>query len=134
MRQRVDDDVAGLAVDGGDQALGANAPGQFLREGQVDRSALEERRSDDGVRGAALEHFQGARDRSDPAADAAGESGADARDQLVVLPLRLCRVEVDQLHLRPAAEPLDPLVDGGALERKTFALNELHDAPAHEID
>ena len=49
----------------------------------------------------------------------------------LLLPLRLGRVEIDQLHLRPAAEPVDPRVDVGALEREAFALHELHDPPAH---
>ena len=55
-------------------------------------------------------------------------------DQLVVVPLVLRRVEIDQLHLGPAAEAVDPFVDGVALERQPFALNELDDAAAHEID
>jgi hypothetical protein len=54
----VDDHVAGLAVDRGDEALGTKAPGELLCEGQIDGAPREERRSDDGVCGAAFDHFQ----------------------------------------------------------------------------
>ena len=44
------------------------------------------------------------------------------------------RVEIDQLHLGLAAQPLDPGVDVGGLDRQLLALHELDDAAALEID
>ena len=72
--------------------------------------------------------------RTDAAAHAAGQLGADPGDQIVVLPAVLCRVEIDELHFGPAAEAVDPFVDGVTLEREAFALDELDDAAAHQID
>jgi hypothetical protein len=108
--------------------------GQLPGEGEIDAVGREERRPDDGVRGTPGEHVTRAADRPDAAAHAAGQRLRDARHEVVVVPLPLGRVEVDELDLRPSREPGDPGVDVVALDRETFTLHELDDAAAKEVD
>ena len=135
VRQRVDDDVAALAVDRRDQTFGADRGRQASRERRCRRAALEQRRADDRVGRAAGDDASAARSTDRMPPPTRQGSAAQIRvDQIVVVPLVLRRVEIDQLHLGPAGEPRDPFVDGVALERQAFALDELHDAAAHEVD
>ena len=104
------------------------------REVQVDRAALEERRSDDDVRGAGASTSTARVDRSDPAADAAGKRGADARDERVVAAL------APSPRRDRSAAPSASRGTARSSRRwrcsraQAFALDELHDAAAHEID
>ena len=72
--------------------------------------------------------------RADAAADPAWQHAADVRDERVVVARPLRRVQVDQLHLRAAAEPGDPPVDVAGFDGEPLALHELDDPAPLEID
>ena len=72
--------------------------------------------------------------RADAAADPAGKTGADRRDERLVRARVLRGIEVDELHLRISGEALDPAVDVARFDGQTLALHELHDSSALEID
>ena len=108
--------------------------GQLLREGEVGPTVAEERRADDDVRRAGVEHLAGAIDGADPAANATGPRPAGVPDQRVVAARSDRRVEIDQLQLGEAGEPRNPPVEVRVLERQPLALHELHDLLAAQVD
>ena len=105
----MDDDLAAAAVDGGDHPLGADGVGQRLGEVEIGPPVLEQRRAGDDLLGAGGEDLLRALDRSNAAADAAGQRRRDLADDREVVAGAHRGVEVDDLHLREPLEPAHPL-------------------------
>ena len=114
--------------------LRADRGRQRFGEGEVDAAALEQRRADHRVGRAAGDDARARSTVRMPPPTRQGSAAQIRATSVIVVSLVLRRVEIDQLHLRPAGEPVDPFVDVVALERQAFALHELDDAAAHEVD
>ena len=69
-----------------------------------------------------------------PAAYLAGELAADHFYESGVFALAHGGVEIDKLHEWVSGETVDPVLEVVESELEGFALNELNDATAHEID
>lgn len=97
-------------------------------------TVAEKRRSYDDVGCAKVEYLARAIDGADPAADAARAHPAGVPDERIVAARANRRVEIDELQLRKAGEPCDPAIEIRVLERQPFALHELHDLLAAQVD
>ena len=104
------------------------------RELEVRLSAAKERRADDDLQRAAVEQRGRAVDGANAAADAAGQPAADRRDERAVVAGVLRGVEIDQLDLREPLELPHPPVHVVGGDGEPFALHQLHDLSALEID
>ena len=96
----VDGDLAAPGVHGGDDAFAAYGVRQRLRERQIRPAAVEERRSDDHVRGARLEHRLRARRHSGCRRPTRhGLAAHMRRTRASLLPVPMRRIQIDQLQL-----------------------------------
>src|SRR4029453_8067886 len=100
----------------------------------VDGSIAKERRTGDHGVCAVAKDRGGSLDRTDAAADAAGEPAADIRDYRGVVALSFRRVEIDQLHPGKSGEPADPHFRIRRFNGELLALDELNDPAALEVD
>ena len=130
----VDDHMAALAVDRGNDSFDADGVGQPLREVEVGPSRLEERRADDHLLGAGAEDVLGPLDGADAAAHPARQRCRDLSHERQVVARAHGRVQIDHLHLGEARELLDPGKHVGVADGEPLALNELNDRAVLEID
>jgi len=100
-----------------------------VRESEPSCSAAE-----DDAPCALLQELGGAFDGADAAPHLAWKLLDDLRDQRRVGSTIHCRVEIDELHEGEAAEALDPFGEVRELHVLAFALHELNDLSAHQVD
>ena len=116
----------------------AEASGEFCGEGGVDgRRAVvlaKQRRADDDALRAGLEHVLRALDGVNAAARLARQALGDLLHERGVIALAHGGVEIDELHQRIAREFFDPVFEIVEGQAQLFALHQLHDAAAEQID
>ncbi len=130
----VDDEPAAAGVHRGNHLLAPDRVADFPGERDVHVPFLEERRTEDDLLRARLDHLPGALDRSDAAADAARELGRHPADQVVVVARGHGGIEVDELDDREVLEAPDPPEDVGAFDGDPVTLDELDNLAAFEVD
>src|SRR5579872_4701416 len=93
-----------------------------------------QRRTEDHAARSGRQCLMSRGDRSNPAPDLAWKPVGNLLNQTPIVPRAHCSIEIDELHQRIFAEPLNPFVKIVELERLFRSLNELHDLPAHKIN
>src|SRR4029077_6869685 len=106
------------------------APGEV----EVGLAVLEQRRAGDDLSSSGGQDLRGALDGSNTAADAACQARRDAPHDGDVVAACHRRIEIDDLHLREALEPLHLLLYVRVANRELLALNQLDDGAALEVD
>ena len=135
MRQASIDDLAALAVDGGDELVRADGGRQRFGEGEC--RSLPPLNSAEPTIAWVAPPAMTLDARSTVRIPPPTRQGSAA--QILVTRSLLCpwffaASRSISCTLGQPREPVDPFVDGVALEREAFALDELHDAAAHEVD
>src|SRR5580765_4469053 len=130
----MDDDLAGLGVDGRNHLVDANRVREALRKLEIGTAVFEERRADDDLARAGRQHVASTLGRPDAAANPARQRRRDLSNDRQVVAGTHCRVEIDDLHLREAFEAAHPLEDVFVANREPLALDKLDDRAALKID
>ncbi len=94
----------------------------------------KERRADNNALCARTKDGLGACDGADAAANLAGKAFADLLDESGIVTLSHGGVEVDELDERVACKAIDPVFEVIEGELEFFALHELNDLAAEEVD
>ena len=118
----------------GDHPLGPDRPRKRAGEVQIHCAVTEEGRADNDRVGTAIEHGVRALDASDAPSDATGKAGANRGHERRVIAVPFGGIQIDQLHTRKTRESHDPRLGIRRFDRERFALHELHNAPALQID
>ena len=107
---------------------------QSLRHCNVHGAVLQQRGADDDLLGSGLQHLRGGFDRADSAANLHRKVLADVMNEGRVFAFAHGRIQVDQLHRRIGKKAVDPVLKVVEFERLLFALHQLDNLAAHEID
>ena len=126
--------LAAAAVDGGDDAFGADGVGQRLANSRSGRAVLEQRRAGDDCCAPAASSPARARPCGCRRRRGTTARAAIWRTSARLSPRAHRGVEIDDLHLRKAREPAHPREDVVVADREPLALHELHDGAVLEID
>src|SRR5581483_9368415 len=124
----LDDDLAALAIERYDHALGTHGSGDLLQRGR------ESSRADDHPPRALSDQAARTIRSSDAAADAAARTGREQLDDRGVFALSHGGIQIDDLDFRESRELAQHLQGRISLQGFLATLDELDDLPAHEID
>ena len=130
----VDGQPAASNVDRDDDVLAADGVADLRGERQVRAAVLEERRAQDDLARARLNHVLRAFGRADAAADAAGQLAGHTPHQVVVVAGAHRGVEVDELNQWEVLEAPHPPEDVRCLDGHLVPLDELDHLSAFEVD
>ena len=126
--------LAAAAVDRGDDAVAADGVGQRLREREIGRAVLEQRRAGDDLLRAGGEHVARALDGADAAADAARQAPAICRTSARLSPLPIAASRSITCTLGNCSKRRTQRNDVVVSDRELLALHQLDDGAALEID
>ena len=129
-----DGDASVFCVDGEDECVFSEVALEGGGEGLVDAVRGEEGGAEDDAAGAGVEECAGVFGGAEAATDLAGEALAEHFDEGAVRALSHGGVEVDELDEGVRGEAFDPGLEVIEGELEFFAVDELDDLAAEEVD